>query len=160
MMVELKRPTFLIASAILFNGCLFALFTTKSAEGQGQPVLGGVHNVHEVQWQQQQQRQCSGLGFDEASCIANTEQQEEKYPKYETVNEEGETDPMLMPMIDVCGVRGLEEGDCFNAYKRADISSFYQDAPGSRQETEPIFQGQAGKFINMSPDRLDLYWYG
>lgn len=46
----------------------------------------------------------------------------------------------------------------FLAYVRRDVASFYrQDA--DRKEQVPAFQGQAGKFINMSPDPLDLYWY-
>jgi prolyl 4-hydroxylase len=46
----------------------------------------------------------------------------------------------------------------FYAYVRKDISSFYQEEWGSRDEHTPAFKGQAGKFVNMSPDRLDLYW--
>ena len=58
-------------------------------------------------------------------------------------------DPLLVPMPD---------GWDFVAYKRADISSMYQEPPGSRVEQVPDFTGQAGKFVNMSPERLDLYW--
>ena len=46
----------------------------------------------------------------------------------------------------------------FKAYVRADISSFYQEPPGSRTEFEPSFNGQAAKFVNMSPDKVGLYW--
>jgi hypothetical protein len=59
-----------------------------------------------------------------------------------------EEDPMLMKMPTVD----------FKAYRRADISSFYQEHAGSREEKVPRFRGQAGKFVNMSPDQLDLYW--
>ena len=45
------------------------------------------------------------------------------------------------------------------AYRRADISSMYREAPGTRTEMPPAFTGQAGKFVNVSPERLDLYWY-
>jgi len=45
-----------------------------------------------------------------------------------------------------------------DVYTRADISSFYREEPGSRTEVKPKFNGQAGKFINISPFRLDLYW--
>jgi hypothetical protein len=64
------------------------------------------------------------------------------------IEEEGGEDPMLAKMP------GLD----FKAYRRAEISSFYQEAPGSRTEKKPKFNGQAGKFVNMSPERLDLYW--
>jgi prolyl 4-hydroxylase len=62
---------------------------------------------------------------------------------------ESETkDPMLrrMPTFD------------FDAYVRADVSTFYQEPPGTREEFEPDFEGQAGKFVNLSPDRVTLYW--
>ena len=58
-------------------------------------------------------------------------------------------DPMLAKMPDYD----------FWAYRRADISSFYQEPPGTRVEQTPSFNGQAGKFVNMSPEKLDLYWY-
>ena len=67
-------------------------------------------------------------------------------------DDEEEEDPMLAKMP------GLD----FKAYRRADISSMYRDAPGfrsrSRTEQKPRFSGMAGKFVNMSPERLDLYW--
>lgn len=64
------------------------------------------------------------------------------------VEEEGEEDPMLMQMPDVD----------FKAYVRKDISAMYGEEPGSRKEKTPKFTGQAGKFVNMSPERLSLYW--
>jgi hypothetical protein len=64
----------------------------------------------------------------------------------EAAPEELGEDPMLqqMPTAD------------FKAYKRQDISSMYQELPGTRIERTPKFQGLAAKFINMSPQRLDL----
>lgn len=67
-------------------------------------------------------------------------------PSFEEV--EDEEDPMLQQMPDVN----------FKAYVRQDISSFYGEDPGSRTEAKPSFNGQAGKFVNMSPERLSLYW--
>jgi len=64
--------------------------------------------------------------------------------------ERGE-DPMLVSMPG--------EFSHFKVYRRADISSFYQEPPGSRTERTPAFTGQAGKFVNMSPERLELHWY-
>jgi hypothetical protein len=59
-------------------------------------------------------------------------------------------DPMLASM----------PGTNFMAYKRADISSFYREEPGSRVETTPSYKGQACKFVNMSPFRVSVYWEG
>jgi len=64
--------------------------------------------------------------------------------------QEDEEDPMLKQMPDVN----------FKAYVRKDISSMYGEEPGSRTEKTPRFNGQAGKFVNMSPERLSLYWDG
>lgn len=69
------------------------------------------------------------------------------WSKKEDADQE-EEDPMLMQMPDYD----------FKAYARKDISSMYGEEPGSRVETTPTFKGQAGKFVNMSPDRLSLYW--
>lgn len=59
-------------------------------------------------------------------------------------------DPMLqqMPRYD------------FKAYVRADVSTFYGEEPVSRTEQTPAFNGMAGKFVNMSPRQLSLYWVG
>ena len=74
---------------------------------------------------------------------------EEKF-ELDDVVDDNEEDPnlLMMPVYP------------FKAYVRADISSFYRENPGSRVETKPKFPGQAGKFVNMSPETLDLYWDG
>lgn len=64
-------------------------------------------------------------------------------------DDDEEEDPQLMSMPDYPE---------FKAYVRKDISSMYQEKPGSRKEKTPKFNGQAGKFVNMSPERLSLYW--
>jgi hypothetical protein len=70
-----------------------------------------------------------------------------------SADEDEEIDPMLKPMP-------IDQPPYFkNVYTRADISSFYRDEPGSRVEKVPKFKGQAGKFTNMSPHRMGLYWY-
>jgi hypothetical protein len=56
-----------------------------------------------------------------------------------------EEDPMLKVMPNTDG---------FKAYVRADISTFYGLPPGSLKEKQPEFNGQAGKFVNMSPEML------
>jgi prolyl 4-hydroxylase len=63
-------------------------------------------------------------------------------------NKEEGRDPMLrrMPTFNV------------SAYVRADVSTFYGEEPGTREEFVPEFEGQAGKFVNLSPERVTLYW--
>lgn len=46
----------------------------------------------------------------------------------------------------------------FKAYVVPDVSTFYREEPGTRKAVTPAFNGQAGKFVNMSPNRLNLFW--
>lgn len=50
-------------------------------------------------------------------------------------------------------------GRDFKAYVVPDVATFYKQEPGTLQPSTHRFNGQAGKFINMTPDRLSLYWY-
>ena len=45
-------------------------------------------------------------------------------------------------------------------YVQPDVSTFYNEPPGTsdRQPLKMRFNGQAGKFINLSPTYLTLYW--
>lgn len=65
-------------------------------------------------------------------------------------DEDDEKDPMLQK------IPGMD----FEAYVRADIATFYGKEPGTMVERKPRFQGQAGKFVNMSPEPVALYWVG
>jgi hypothetical protein len=69
-------------------------------------------------------------------------------------------DPALYPML-------LPNNKVFYAYVRPDVSTFYQknilDAEDASQsktvhEVKPIFNGMAGRFVNMSPDPMLLLW--
>lgn len=67
-------------------------------------------------------------------------------------SQDEQRDPMLFPMpID-------RPPYFYDVYVRKDISSFYQEEPGSRTEVVPAYPGQACKFINISPFTMDLYW--
>lgn len=72
------------------------------------------------------------------------------YSSFEENKEEEEEDVLLQTM----------PGTDFKAYVRADIATFYGKEPGSLIEQTPIFNGQAGKFINMSPQKVSLWWDG
>jgi len=43
-------------------------------------------------------------------------------------------------------------------YVSPDVSTFYQEPPGSRKIREPTFTGLAAKFINISPEPVKVYW--
>ena len=99
--------------------------------------------------EQQPRRQVSWI-------IAGTKNQTASHDRHNHVDNQQQQhlekeDPMLATMPG--------EFSHFKAYRRADISSFYQEPPGSRIEQTPSFTGQAGKFVNMSPERLELHWY-
>lgn len=76
------------------------------------------------------------------------EEDEERFLLWESDYGPPELDPMLEKM----------PHDDFLAYKRQDISSMYQEPPGSRVEMTPEYNGIGAKFVNMSPERLDLTW--
>ena len=96
--------------------------------------------------------QCSTMLDVDGTCIGDNTIIED-WMKATTATtpylEDDEVDPMLAVMPTVPN---------FKAYRRADISSFYQEPPGSRLEKSPSFKGQAGKFVNMSPFPLQLRW--
>uniref|UniRef100_A0A7S2DUY8 Fe2OG dioxygenase domain-containing protein n=1 Tax=Helicotheca tamesis TaxID=374047 RepID=A0A7S2DUY8_9STRA len=65
-----------------------------------------------------------------------------------------EKDPALKEMtFDI----GYGE-ETFEAYVQPDVSSFYHEEVGSIKEVKPHFVALAGKFVNMSPHPLRLYW--
>mmetsp|Transcript_21121 Transcript_21121/g.32044 ORF Transcript_21121/g.32044 Transcript_21121/m.32044 type:complete len:482 (-) Transcript_21121:13-1458(-) len=53
---------------------------------------------------------------------------------------------------------GENKKDTFLAYVTPDVSTFYQEEPGSRTSVESTFSGQCGKFINISPYDVRVYW--
>merc|ERR1712071_127724 len=66
-------------------------------------------------------------------------------------------DPGLQPMTyDLDNGEGKKK---FNAYVTPDISSFYQEPPGSRKRRIPYHKGLAGKFLNLSATPLKLFWF-
>ncbi len=125
--------------AVIANVGLFTWLTSHPVYGQ--PALGAT-----VQ-QLDRQQECTILDFGDITC-----QDAEYFPSDDAalfqLEEETEEDPMLAKM----------PGFDFKAYRRGDISRMYREDPGSRMEKKPAFKGQAGKFVNMSPERLDLYW--
>lgn len=119
-----------------------ALTIFLAGDVKAQPALGATFQKLD------RAEQCVDLG-DEA-CRADfllQQRQFDENPELLPLDEDDE-DPMLAKMP------GLD----FKAYRRADISSMYREAPGSRVEQTPHFNGMAGKFVNMSPERLDLHW--
>jgi hypothetical protein len=127
----------------LMANAAFILLCLPYDLANGEPRLASMIQLDRRQ-------QCSVLDFaGVSSCGSDTDVVVEPHrSEMLSVASRPEEDPMLakMPGID------------FMAYRRADISTIYGEAPGSRQEKVPAFQGQAGKFVNMSPERLDFYW--
>lgn len=46
----------------------------------------------------------------------------------------------------------------FHAYVEPDVSEFYQETPGTRAKKNPLHNGWAAKFVNMSTQRVRLFW--
>uniref|UniRef100_A0A7S4J987 Amine oxidase n=1 Tax=Odontella aurita TaxID=265563 RepID=A0A7S4J987_9STRA len=48
--------------------------------------------------------------------------------------------------------------EVFDAYVQPDVSTFYGEEEGTRKAAVTSYNGLAGKFVNMSPEPLTLYW--
>ena len=73
-----------------------------------------------------------------------------------------DVDKNLFPMNFT--LSGDEEMTTFMAYVTPDVSTFYRNNEDDQQLTQkslmkPRFNGLAGKFFNLSPHPLTLYWY-
>jgi hypothetical protein len=71
-------------------------------------------------------------------------------------NNEGCTVPLLLEEMTVDLGHGNNE-TAF-VYVSPDISTFYQEPPGSRTVLKPKFHGMFGKFINLSPESVRVWW--
>ena len=127
--------------AILTNVALFTWLASHHPV-HGQPALGAT-----VQ-QLDRQQTCSILDIGDIACRESDNVPSDDMLRFQIDTTNTEEDPKLAKM----------PGSDFKAYRRADIDSMYREPPGSRIEKTPVFNGQAGKFVNMSPERLDLYW--
>lgn len=54
---------------------------------------------------------------------------------------------------------GKGTNETFLAYFPPDVSTFYQQEPFSRKPVRPRFTGQFGKFINLGPTPIRIFWY-
>jgi prolyl 4-hydroxylase len=48
--------------------------------------------------------------------------------------------------------------ETFYAYVTPDVATFYNETPGSRAQQNPRFRGLFGKFINLGPETIRVYW--
>lgn len=65
-------------------------------------------------------------------------------------------DPNLVPLtVEFDDYRTTQD-----VYVMPDIATFYNATPGSKRKLETSFKGQFAKFINMSPDRVKIFWKG
>ena len=142
--IYLTLPVATTALNLLFA---YFLIKNKAVSADAQPANnGGLQGI-------QRRPQCTLIDASQGVCAEASTKDYFQFMEIETDEElleeyEEDKDPMLAK------IPGLD----FKAYRRADISSFYQESPGSRTEKKPSFTGQAGKFVNMSPERLDLHW--
>lgn len=142
----LALPVLATAMNLLFASFLLLVLHPRKANAQLQP--GNIQDLKlglrptEPEPYLTLMEEAKKTGLEDDSCsIAPEEEEEEK-------------DPMLKAMP-------IDKPPYFvDVYTRADVSTFYQEEPGSRTETKPKFKGQAAKFINISPFRMDLYWMG
>jgi hypothetical protein len=65
-------------------------------------------------------------------------------------------DPHLKPMI--FSLKDDPEEKTFEAYILTDIATYYNKTPGTVTAKKPSFTGMFGKFINLSPNKIRVYW--
>jgi hypothetical protein len=80
--------------------------------------------------------------------------QEEQTCKWDDGNNKCFADPHMKEMTFDLG-NGTET---FWAYVPPDVSTFYQQEPGSKNALKPNFIGQFAKFVNLSPKVVRFYW--
>lgn len=128
----------------MFLNVVFAAFFCLPHSDAQQPTLPQHHQGSGIQ------RSCISASGESEECPSSLGLASNETAAADD-DDDHEEDPMLRPMPGY---------DNFKAYVRADVSAFYKEEPGSRKEYEPAFNGHACKFINMSPERVALYWEG
>ena len=92
------------------------------------------------------------------TCEAKGTIVEDKQCSWEDRNtcggEIGYRDPNLVPTLVDFG----SHQDNVMVYVTPDVATFYNETPGVRQKKETKFNGQFGKFINMSNKKVRVYW--
>lgn len=139
----LALPVLATAANLLFASFLVIVFQPRKVNAQLQPG-----NIENLRLGLRPTEPEPFLTLEDEALKKSAEDEHCDEPK-----EDDEKDPMLKPMP-------IDQAPFFKeVYTRKDISSFYQEEPGSRVEKTPAFKGLAGKFINISPHRMELYWY-
>lgn len=142
-------------------------------------VIAPCFQVVSAKEQQQQRQQCE-VGHD-GSCIVDPKQQmnDAVMPRYYVdingespialSNEYDDDNKNTMQELNTNYMKHITEYNNFHAYIRPDISTYYRnnkrgtdntdtDIPTKIQEIKPTYNGLAGKFINMTPNKMSLYW--
>jgi len=141
----MKDRYFLLAPFAITAFNLLVAIVLQAHHSQPQPILGEIPVSATAQQTSSLESFLVDPGTGEA--LKDVGQHQEKLVPFE---EDDEEDPMMKAM----------PGTDFKAYVRADIATFYGKEPGTVEEQSPLFNGQAGKFINMSPDPVSLWWDG
>ena len=97
----------------------------------------------------------------DGSSAATTTDEEEDIPIPQTCHSwtgaSCDWEPNLHPMTVKYG-NGIYN-ETFNAYVIPDVSTFYNLPVGTKKPKSPSFHGQFGKFINMSPNTVQVHWH-
>jgi hypothetical protein len=120
---------------MLLQAC-HPLFATAAAAAVNVNVADGV--LVDDDDEQQQQQSCTWEDRD--TCAA--------------AGKEQYRDPNLVPLT----VDFSDHRETVYAYVTPDVATFYNETPGSMKKLETDFRGQFGKFINMSPQPIRVYW--
>ena len=97
----------------------------------------------------------------DGNSVAATDDEENEIPLPQTCHSWAgascDWEPNLHPMAVQYG-NGMYN-ETFNAYIIPDVSTFHNLTIGTKKPKTPKFRGQFGKFINMSPNTVQVHWH-
>lgn len=94
------------------------------------------------------------IGDVVADFLDADDEEDESSSRCSLSDEDFATDPAIQTMVFDLGY-GPQE---FHAYVQPDVSTFYLDEPGTREQAKPRHEGIAAKFVNISTRNTRLFW--
>mmetsp|Transcript_106 Transcript_106/g.163 ORF Transcript_106/g.163 Transcript_106/m.163 type:complete len:510 (+) Transcript_106:18-1547(+) len=91
-------------------------------------------------------------------CLGATPAFAQEEPETCVWSEGSDSCSHLQPVtVDFGEDRGVET---YYSYVTPDVSTFYNATAGTKKAKQPSFPGHFGKFLNLSPDPVRIYWDG
>ena len=134
--------------AVIFVS-IFALTLVYRGQYPESSSLTNVHAQRQVDTQPVYDRRSNLYPIDAVDCEDGSE-----------ICEFNLNDDNLFPLeYSIFNSDGSEEKGYTMVYKRPHVSTFYNSSDVDMKIKKPLFRGFAGKFFNLSPWRVTLFWY-